>query len=487
MMEVPDWKFHLLERRRKEEEEMKRKEREEEDRLANMPPWKREIILRRKAKAEASMLETRAEVEGEQEEREKVSSVDQDEREARVLRENIGPVQQNPFIQLEKQRRVPELSCSKPKPTPDLPIVRTLRMDDVVKDLHPSNEEEELEALTDDQPPLLDERKGRVSRLLSRFGRSWVEAENGGTVVPRINGEGEVTVKPPCPAVMSVELDIQASTSHSQLAPPSPSCPRTVTGSQTLTQETTVSSLTPPSSSCTDSEPAVHLPCMASPTAMSGLATRPSTAEDARTFPFQLRSASSSAPRPLKQTVQASPPTPKHVTGRVEADGEGGPSISRVTGLSPASKIVIGGENQAMQRRKGNTITVNPRKAPVCENGYVATETKTPSPKTDAGKKRYPTVDEIKVIGGYQALSKSCLAKHSQDKKKLNISFPESDLEITFEYPSESSLMAEFGPPDESEAVVPQPQAEDDEEEESVLIGGIMRRKALIVDESCKR
>ncbi|CAI9621572.1 unnamed protein product, partial [Staurois parvus] len=63
VMEVPDWKFHLLERKRKEEEEAKRKEREEEERLAKMPAWKREIILRRKAKAEASMLENKVELE----------------------------------------------------------------------------------------------------------------------------------------------------------------------------------------------------------------------------------------------------------------------------------------------------------------------------------------------------------------------------------------------------------------------------------------
>ncbi|KAG8571650.1 hypothetical protein GDO81_011735 [Engystomops pustulosus] len=70
----------------------------------------------------------------------------------------------------------------------------------------------------------------------------------------------------------------------------------------------------------------------------------------------------------------------------------------------------------------------------------------------------------------------------------MNISFPESDLESTFEYPSESSMLAEYGPADEPEVPVPPlAQPEEDEEEESVLLGGILRRKALIVDESCKR
>lgn len=66
----------------------------------------------------------------------------------------------------------------------------------------------------------------------------------------------------------------------------------------------------------------------------------------------------------------------------------------------------------------------------------------------------------------------------------MNISFPEAELERTFEYPSESFMLAEYGPCDEPEVPVPPlAQPEDDEEEESVLLGGILRRKALIVGE----
>ncbi|KAM8953507.1 phostensin [Pelodytes ibericus] len=493
MMEVPDWKVHLLERRRKDEEEMKKKDREEEDRLAKMPTWKREIILRRKAKA--SLLESRVEMEGgEQEEKEKVDVGDQEEREARVVKENIGPVQQNPFIQQEKQRKPAELSCTRPKPTPESPVVCTVRADEAVRDSHLPNEEAEKGNATNESPPsCTEERKGRVSRLLCRFGRSMSENESGGTVVARVNGEGDGTCKALCPALLTVEPDVQASASLTQPAPPSPSCPRPAMGNQTLTQETTLSPLNPLSSSpsCTASEPAVHAPC-ASLSAMSGLNARPSMPEEARPFPFHLRSASPASPRQLRQTVQSSPSPPrpepsKLSTARTDKEAEGGPALPRVPFFLSGTKIGLAGENQALQKRKGNTITVNPRKTAVCENGFVPSETKAPAAKNDSGKKRYPTADEIKVIGGYQALSKSCLAKHSQDKKKLNISFPDSELESTFEYPSEGSLLAEFGPPDESEAMVAPPQAEDDEEEESVLLGGIMRRKALIVDESCKR
>uniref|UniRef100_A0A6I8SF86 Protein phosphatase 1 regulatory subunit 18 n=1 Tax=Xenopus tropicalis TaxID=8364 RepID=A0A6I8SF86_XENTR len=461
MMEVPDWKVHLLERRRKEEEELKKREREEEERLAKMPAWKREIILRRKAKAEACVLEIKAEVEEEQEESTKMQ---------------------------EKQRRMPEYSCLR-KPLPDSPISRTVRTDDMVRGLNATQMEEDQKAPRDDIYLMPDEGTGIVSRLLSRFGRSLSEGENGASGMQLVNGELEMMSKT-CSDI--VKSDSQASAMLAQ-HPPSPSCPRAATGNQTLTQETSLSSLTPPytSTSCTDSETAVLSPCMAS-MAKSGLCAKLSMTEEAKPFPFQLRPASPASSRQIKQTIQSSvasnrPEITKHGTGQVEEEGEGVSAHNRII-CNPCGNKQGTVESQAMQRRKGNTITVNPRKMAGCENGFVATETKAPVSKTDSGKKRYPTVDEIKVIGGYQAVGRSCLAKHSRDKKKLNISFPDSELESTFEYPSESSLLAEFGPPDEPEAIAtPVPQTEDDEEEDSVLLGGILRRKALIVDESCKR
>uniref|UniRef100_A0A8C5N2S8 Phostensin n=1 Tax=Gouania willdenowi TaxID=441366 RepID=A0A8C5N2S8_GOUWI len=47
---LPEWKQLLLERKRREEEERGRREKEEEEKFANMPAWKRGIIQRRKAK-----------------------------------------------------------------------------------------------------------------------------------------------------------------------------------------------------------------------------------------------------------------------------------------------------------------------------------------------------------------------------------------------------------------------------------------------------
>uniref|UniRef100_A0A452HXQ2 Phostensin n=1 Tax=Gopherus agassizii TaxID=38772 RepID=A0A452HXQ2_9SAUR len=151
----------------------------------------------------------------------------------------------------------------------------------------------------------------------------------------------------------------------------------------------------------------------------------------------------------------------------------------------------------AVQRRSGNTITINPRKAlvPAVENGVESEGGPTALEKSASAppKKRYPTAEEIQVIGGYLSLSKSCLAKNDPHRKKLKISFSESQLERTFQYPSEGSLLEEFGPPEESDVpACANPHGEDDEEEEELLLlhrglPGVLRTKSLIVDESCRR
>uniref|UniRef100_A0AAZ3NPN4 Phostensin n=1 Tax=Oncorhynchus tshawytscha TaxID=74940 RepID=A0AAZ3NPN4_ONCTS len=63
------------------------------------------------------------------------------------------------------------------------------------------------------------------------------------------------------------------------------------------------------------------------------------------------------------------------------------------------------------QVKRGTTITITPRK-PV---GGAAVEAVSEGEK---GKKRYPTAEEIEVIGGYQNLDKSCLVKTSKASPK---------------------------------------------------------------------
>uniref|UniRef100_F6XXL4 Taperin n=1 Tax=Monodelphis domestica TaxID=13616 RepID=F6XXL4_MONDO len=82
-------------------------------------------------------------------------------------------------------------------------------------------------------------------------------------------------------------------------------------------------------------------------------------------------------------------------------------------------------------------------------------------------KKRYPTVNEIEVIGGYLSLKKSCLTKIRSSRKKMKISFNEKSLHTTFEYPSESSLVQEEEAEEEEEGASG---SEGDEEEKTFAV-----------------
>ncbi|NXT96437.1 PPR18 protein, partial [Anhinga rufa] len=78
----------------------------------------------------------------------------------------------------------------------------------------------------------------------------------------------------------------------------------------------------------------------------------------------------------------------------------------------------------ALQRRSGNTITVRPRRGVTAngpEAGSPASSAPSAPPAAPPGppKKRYPTAEEIQVIGGYLALPRSCLAKNDPHRKKV--------------------------------------------------------------------
>lgn len=73
---------------------------------------------------------------------------------------------------------------------------------------------------------------------------------------------------------------------------------------------------------------------------------------------------------------------------------------------------------------------------------------------------------------------------------QLKISFSETALETTYQYPSESSVLEELGPEPEAPSAPSPPaaQADDEEEEEELLLlqpelQGGLRTKALIVGE----
>ncbi|KAG5856610.1 hypothetical protein ANANG_G00009750 [Anguilla anguilla] len=160
----------------------------------------------------------------------------------------------------------------------------------------------------------------------------------------------------------------------------------------------------------------------------------------------------------------------------------------------------------AVQGKRGNTITINPRKSGTGPASLISPGVKelcpsassaTPHVTEEKGKKRYPTVEAIEVIGGYQIMEKSCLAKGSGTQKTVKVSFDELQLDRVFEYPSESSLLDSFpspplqGPETEEGKEAEEEEDEEDREEKGVFLlrssrpamAGVGR--VLTVDESC--
>ncbi|XP_041823089.1 uncharacterized protein ppp1r18 isoform X2 [Melanotaenia boesemani] len=161
------------------------------------------------------------------------------------------------------------------------------------------------------------------------------------------------------------------------------------------------------------------------------------------------------------------------------------------------------------QVKRGATITITPKK-PAAGGATGSTvrpvtigSTKTPSEPTtptmtEPVKKKYPTVEEIEVIGGYQNLEKSCLVKNKgTPKKQANVCFDEDQLEQVCEYPSETCLLTLSLLPNDL-GKTERPQGEDAQEDEGEVEAGAFIFKStrnmgiatgprLRVDESCPR
>ncbi|KAJ8415467.1 hypothetical protein AAFF_G00424470 [Aldrovandia affinis] len=168
------------------------------------------------------------------------------------------------------------------------------------------------------------------------------------------------------------------------------------------------------------------------------------------------RQALTEPPEPHPLNPYASPSPSVEVTAEPPVQVELPPSIDQLP-VTNIDDVVVEHPQAATSpvvfHRKGNTFTVVPKRRPDPESGSpepqdpavdqkAAAQAPKQAPYAELGsllKKRYPKAEEIEVVGGYLSLSRSCLSKTS-GRKKLKISFNESSLHDTFEYPSESSL-----------------------------------------------
>lgn len=115
------------------------------------------------------------------------------------------------------------------------------------------------------------------------------------------------------------------------------------------------------------------------------------------------------------------------------------PSISPSPSPSPTLFTIRSASGGGGKGKRGATITITPRKpagseGPTSASGSatgptaavatpgktVSQQAQTTSTAAEPTKKKYPTVEEIEVIGGYQSLERSCLVKNRGTPKRVS-------------------------------------------------------------------
>nr|XP_055076920.1 phostensin [Misgurnus anguillicaudatus] len=205
--------------------------------------------------------------------------------------------------------------------------------------------------------------------------------------------------------------------------------------------------------------------------------------------PQQLRSFTVNAR--TVQPTENSLSTPEQVNSPSSPSTGPSPPLFTIRSASggPAKRgttITITPRRSAGSAPSGNTSTITPSKpAPQAQ-----TSTNNTSANKDTGKKRYPTAEEIQVIGGYQNLERSCLIKNKGTAKAVKVCFDDAQLERVCEYPSEDSHPCAPHPMPEDGRCGGE-QEEEEEEENGAFVSSSDRSSGRIrflkVDESCKR
>ncbi|KFU87143.1 Taperin, partial [Chaetura pelagica] len=159
--------------------------------------------------------------------------------------------------------------------------------------------------------------------------------------------------------------------------------------------------------------------------------------------------------------VSPSPGSAARTGSLADQPGGAGPELDMETSSVPLYR-----PHSVPHQRGGSTFTVMPKRKPSGPQTLAdargrlqreeeeeeeeeskgkgkAVENAVGPPAGMSHKKRYPTVNEIEVIGGYLSLERSCMSKAGSRRKKMKISFNETSLQTMFEYPSESSLAEE--------------------------------------------
>uniref|UniRef100_A0A3B4ZXP2 Phostensin/Taperin PP1-binding domain-containing protein n=1 Tax=Stegastes partitus TaxID=144197 RepID=A0A3B4ZXP2_9TELE len=443
---LPEWKQLLLEKKRREEEERERREKEEEEKFASMPAWKRGIIQRRKMKQESL---------GDREkERDAYPGLWLDAEPklvSQVSVETIVPVHENPFIRTQSAWRKD-------------------RDGEVGSQDGESGRGRDIEVKIERFRDLSEGREKERSRDRSE-GR---ENSREGCEKDKIQWKELAKDAAREQEVLKVRLDTEEKDAHppSGPFPPNVPCLRTIRADNIIIIEQDRKSSDERRGRWRQVErerPEEEnqgkrgmkmdlreiLAGGGSVTEIRASETQKKDEETTGPNPKVSLQRASSPSSQIKQTITIAPSllrsqSPDNTLKPVDctptpASSPSSPSPSPTPSVSPSPnpsptlfsiRSASGG-----QVKRGATITITPKK-PVGGGTTVSVGRPIAAGSTS---KKYPTVEEIEVIGGYQNLEKSCLVKNRGIPKRGKVCFDEDQLEQVCEYPSETFLLT-FSP-----------------------------------------
>uniref|UniRef100_A0A3Q3XBG1 Phostensin/Taperin PP1-binding domain-containing protein n=1 Tax=Mola mola TaxID=94237 RepID=A0A3Q3XBG1_MOLML len=501
---LPEWKQLLLERKRREEEERERKEKQEEEKFASMPAWKRGIIQRRKAKQDSlGDREKERDVCPLHVDVRSPSDVSEVSVETIVpVHENPFILTQSSRrrgrdAELGNETEVKEKERDKLSPrSQDGELGKGRDTQDgggsESAEINVTQEERLYERGTE-----IEKEWGAAVHMRNRS----VEAERGQedtaeqTSITAFDVTQEVSVLKTCP-------QLPVSVPHSQAdrgeevtseyatytSPPHPSSlaplisnakqgdskafsGEDICGVQTIQRQIGQFQL---------KEQEVLRSCTSPGIALKGTETQRQQStrgllkhqekddtktheKDQETSKPKVTAECAHSPTPplqqLNQTVTITPPllrsrspddtlnqsdcTPTPASFPRSPSPAQSPSISPSPTPSPPLFSIRSASGGKVKRGRAVTgSTTGSTTASLTPAKTLTQQTQATSAVAEQGKKKYPTVEEIEVIGGYQNLEKSCLVKNRLTPKKVSVCFDEDQLEQVCEYPSETSMLA---------------------------------------------
>uniref|UniRef100_A0A3P9JHT1 Phostensin/Taperin PP1-binding domain-containing protein n=1 Tax=Oryzias latipes TaxID=8090 RepID=A0A3P9JHT1_ORYLA len=480
---LPEWKQLLLEKKKREEVERGRREKEEEEKLASMPAWKRGIIQRRRAKDFC----------------------------LQVLLETIVPVHENPFIRTQsgwKKGRDGEPGTEtevkeRDKMNPRGQDAETRRSVELKKDrFRDLNEGWEKERSRDHLSRIESLREKMRQKELEKMqqggGGGAEDGEEACDQEDRYWERGSETQKEQKAVAAEQRRPAEADVVQEETAEPSSmtasdvrqevcvlkTCPQLpVSLTQADTVEEVTSDCATTASELKEQEALRNSEGKGHQSPKAGLKHQRTDNDETPDPKAPPHPVISPTPQP-KQTITIVPsflrnqssenslkpancaPTPASSPSSLS------PAQSPCPSPSPTPSPVLFSIKSASggHVKRGATITVTPKKP---------SPTKPPpqqtSPATaDPGRKKYPTVEEIEVIGGYQNLERSCLIKSRGTPKRGKVCFHEDQLEQVCEYPSETSMLT-FNPLLHDGSKVDKPRAGEVQEEEGEAEAGLVK------------